>query len=334
MKRNILLSVFAVIFALCMPLMFVEDKKDIVEEPPESASPQPQISEPEDSVKGLEDSEIRFVALIDGELFDCSMEDYLPGVLAGEMPALFSEEALKAQAVAARTYIIHCMGTENPNHPEADVCDDPSCCKAFSSTDELKERWGEKFKEYWQKMTDAVEATDGEYLTYDDEAILAVFHSSSSGMTEDSKNIWAQVPYLVSVDSPEGQEDVPSFVTTVEVTQEVLKETVSGVFASADFEDDAANWVGETLLNESGRVSSITIGGVKIEGGQLRDLFDLRSTNILLEFNGEKFVFTVMGYGHGVGMSQYGANVMAKNGSDYKQILSHYYPGTTLEEAS
>lgn len=334
MKREILFSFLTVIIALCMPLMFVRDIPDAYVEPSASPSPSPEVSEDSDPIKGLEDSEIRFVSQINGELYNCSMSDYLPGVLAGEMPALFSEEALKAQAVAARTYIIHCMKTENPSHPDADVCDDPSCCKAFLSNDELKELWGDNYQEYWQKMNDAVMATDGEYLTYNDEAILAVFHSSSSGMTEDAKNIWAEVPYLVSVDSPEGQTDVPNFVSTIEVSQEDFKNKIEAVFPDASFEGEAAGWLGEAVYNDSARVSSITIGGTEVAGTQLRNIFDLRSTNFSLDYSEGKFIFTVSGYGHGVGMSQYGANVMAENGSDYKEILAHYYPGTTLEKPS
>ena len=263
-----------------------------------------------------------------------TMSDWLPGVVAGEMPALFEEEALKAQAVAARTYIMYSMGREKPAHPEADVCDDPACCKAHSTDEALREKWGESYEENMARVLEAVRSTDGEYMSYGGEVIQAVFHSSSAGRTEDSAAIWQAEPYLVSVESPETAEDVPNYVTSVTVSPEDFRAAVLAVHPEAEFGEDPAFWLGAAVRDASGRVESVDIGGAQVPGTELRTLFQLRSTAFTLDYTAEGFLFTVTGYGHGVGMSQYGANVMAEDGADYEEILTHYYPGAELTRAT
>lgn len=294
-----------------------------------SAAPKPTLS-PADAVS---DSELRFTVFDGGEIAELSMAEYLPCVLAGEMPASFEPEALRAQAVAARTYIMYCMKGRSQRHPEADVCSDASCCEAYTGQDELRELWGERYEEYWSKMVAAVVETDGQYLSYEGSPIQAVFHSSSGGRTEEGGALWSSIPYLVSVESPETAEDVPNFISSVEVTVEELTRTVQAVYPEAEFTGEPGQWIGEAELGRSGRVESLTLGGVSISGAELRAMFALRSTAFTLEFSGESFVFTVTGYGHGVGMSQYGANVMAKQGYGYDEILRHYYPNTVKEVA-
>ena len=282
---------------------------------------------------GGSDSELSFTVLSGGEVLTVTMADWLPGVVAGEMPASFEPEALKAQAVAARTYIMYSMGREKPAHPEADVCDDPACCKAHASDETLRQNWGGDYDANLAKIQEAVGSTDGEYLSYGGEVIQAVFHSSSAGKTESSGAIWQDQPYLVSVDSPETAEDVPDYVTSVTVTEADFKAAVHSLHPEAVLEGDAAFWLGAAVWDESGRVESVDIGGVLVPGTELRTMFSLRSTAFALDYTDPDFLFTVTGYGHGVGMSQYGANVMAESGSDYREILSHYYPGTQLETA-
>ncbi|MGI5935300.1 MAG: stage II sporulation protein D [Oscillospiraceae bacterium] len=333
-KRTVIISIILLLIALCLPLLFV-DKSAAQNAPQETPEPSP--SEASASANPLKnaytpgkDSTISFTSLIDGRLMKVNMDSYLPGVLAAEMPASFETEALKAQAVAARTYILFFIISENPRHPQAAVCNDASCCKAYLDEEALRERWGDKYDEYWQKMLSAVSETDGQYLIWDGQIIQAAFHSSSSGKTEDSGNVWADLPYLVSVDSPETEADVPNYITTVEVSPEDFRRTILGSFPNASLDGDPALWLGEISYNDSVRVDKATIGGLEVSGVQMRGLFSLRSTAFKLEYTGEYFLFTVTGYGHGVGMSQYGANVMAKSGKTYVEILSHYYPGTEL----
>lgn len=322
MRTIVAAALLCLITALLLPLLFSGGGQ---------AAPE---SDDAANAPGELDSELSFTVLTNGQVETVTMADWLPGVVAGEMPASFEEEALKAQAVAARTYIMYSMGREKPAHPEADVCDDPSCCKAHASDETLSEKWGSDYEANWSKIQEAVSSTDGEYMSYGGEVIQAVFHSSSAGMTEDSSAIWQAEPYLVSVDSPETAENVPDYVTSVTVSPEDFRDTVLSAYPEAEFGDDPAFWLGAAVRDASGRVESVDIGGAQVPGTQLRTLFELRSTAFTLDYTEDGFLFTVTGYGHGVGMSQYGANVMAQDGSDYEDILTHYYPGAELVHAS
>lgn len=263
----------------------------------------------------------------DGEMI-LSMTEYLTGVVAAEMPASFETEALKAQAVAARSYAMYCA--ENGKHSGGKVCTSSLCCQAYLSDSQLQRRWGTGYEKYRAKISAAVKATEGEYLSYLGAPAQAVFHSSSAGITENSANVWAYVPYLVSVSSPESEETVPNFTSLVRISPEELKSGVLSLRPGAIFPEDCAGWLGEIRRDDSGRVAGVTLGGEELSGRELRSLFLLRSTAFDLSFDNGSFLFTVVGFGHGVGMSQYGANVMAQNGADYASILAHYYPGTML----
>lgn len=277
------------------------------------------------------------VKVLDGEeVLEMSLGDYLVGVISAEMPAEFEPEALKAQAVAARTYTIYRMFLEPSSaHPEADVCTDFACCKAYSSPDALKEKWGGSYEEYHNKMLSAVTDTDGLCVTYNDEPILSVFHSSSPGMTEDSENVWGgAVPYLKSVDSMEEPDEIPKYTASVTVSSEDFAATITEAYPDADLSGEPDGWFSQTEYTDSGRLYSVNVGGCRIPATSLRSLFGLRSTAISIEVSGDDIVFTTTGYGHGVGMSQYGANSMAEKGYSYDEILSWFYTGTDIRPIS
>ncbi|NLT64628.1 MAG: stage II sporulation protein D [Clostridiales bacterium] len=338
MKRVIWASILLAMAAIIMPLMFLRENvngEDLLEElspsgQAESNSPEPSETSAKQHYERIPDKDIKFSVSENGEAREVTMADYLPYALAAEMPANFSEEALKAQAVAARTYILYCTLHENPKHPQADICTEAGCCLAYADESKLRGSWGKNFDSNIEIIRKAVTETDGQVMVYDELPILASFHSSSAGKTESGSELWGNVPYLVSVNSPETEKDVPNFVTTVEVSIDNFRETVLSYKTDAVFSENAAEWVKDTELDESGRVRSIIIGGVKLSGSEMRKLFSLRSTAFMLEFKDNIFLFTVTGYGHGLGMSQYGANVMAKNGFNYQEILEHYYPQTKL----
>lgn len=312
MKPVAFVSVIALLTALLLPLFWTSQKNT------------------EDSVH-YADSDITFLVKTETGTNAVTMADYLPGVLAGEMPALFESEALKAQAVAARTYILYRMAHPTDNHPEAPVCNDSSCCKDYLTETDLREKWGKNFEDYYEKMSTAVRETDGQYLQYAGQPIQAVFHSSSSGQTQASGDIWNDCPYLLSVESPETAADVPDLTTEVYLTPEEFRKALLEKCPDISFTDTPADWLGETVLNGSGRVESTTVCDTSIPGTAMRTVFSLRSNDYSLEYTeAGTFHFTVRGYGHGVGMSQYGANVYAKNGYTYADILAHYYPGTEL----
>lgn len=328
MRSLLAFSLAALLFALALPLTLAALAP--ASPAPQTAAPSASPSPAPLSAGARRDADITFTVLSGGETRTVTMAEWLPGVLAGEMPALFETEALKAQAVAARTFILSRMRTGTAAHPHADVCDDPGCCKAHLSEDELRARWGDNYDAWAAKMESAAEATDGQYLTYGGEAIQAVFHSSSAGRTESSAALWNALPYLVSVSSPETAEDVPDFVTESRFTVTDFAAALRNAGYDPDLSGTPDTWVQSLTEDESGRVGTAVVGGAPLTGAQMRAVFGLRSAAFTLAYQDGAFVFTVTGYGHGVGMSQYGANVMAKNGSTCAEILAHYYPGTEL----
>ena len=325
MKRCLLLSLACVFVALALPLLSVDRPAAAAEPAPlPSPSARPQLTA---------DGAVVFDVLQpDGSVRQMSMAEFLPGVLSGEMPAAFHEAALRAQAVAGRTYILSRLDRPPAAHPQAAVCTDPGCCQAFDSEERMREKWGADFERYYGKICAAVRDTEGAYLSWEGEPILACFHSSSAARTESSEAVWnGALPYLVSVSSPETAQDVPNYITTVDLSCEAFREKIWSVYPGADLSGEPAGWLGEVRREQSGRVESVIIGGIRAEAEDLRSLFSLRSAAFTPEFTGSGFRFTVTGYGHGVGMSQYGANVMAARGATWQEILGHYYPGAELK---
>lgn len=271
------------------------------------------------------------VLLDDGTVEEMTMDKYLWRVGAAEMPAGFEPEALKAQAVCARTYTLWKMAGGKHGETGADICADSSCCQAYTTPAETAERWGEQAEEYAAKIARAVAATDGQVLTYEGELIQAVFFSSSTYTTEDAVAVWGTgLPYLVSVESPEGEE-VPNYRSTVTLTAEQMKELAKTVGATLG--GDTSRWLSGISYTASGRVAELNFGEVALTGGAARSLFGLRSACFTVKENNGTFTFSVTGYGHGVGMSQYGANAMAKEGATWQDIVTHYYTGVTVQSA-
>ncbi len=249
-----------------------------------------------------------------------TMDEYLTGVLAGEMPAAFPEEALKAQAVASRSYARALM--QRGKHGESTLCAAGSCCQSYLSERERREKWGADFALYEEKLRSCVSATEGKLLYYGDSVAEACFHASSFGCTESSEAVWGQaLPYLVSVSSPESAESVPRQVSRVCFSPEELAEALG-------CEGDSG--IGKCVRDSSGRVETLELLGQSYSGRELRSLLGLRSTDFEPAFTDGQYIFTVYGYGHGVGMSQYGAKLLAEQGYDYREILAHYYPGTEI----
>jgi len=255
------------------------------------------------------------------------LEEYILGVVIAEMPASFELEALKAQAVAARTYTMNKIKNFSGNglHDAADVCTDFSHCQAYISTENSIRNWGKNASANLKKCKKAVLETSGEIMTYDNEPVKAVFHSTSSGRTENAKDVWGgNVPYLVSVES-NGETLSPSYKSEVSIKIKEFKEK---------FKEHNVNFnkqlIGNITYTQGGAVKTIEIGNKKFEGRQIRSFFNLRSSCFKIEINDETVLFKVTGNGHGVGMSQYGANYMASQGNSYKEILKKYYTGINI----
>ena len=274
-----------------------------------------------------EEGEIRLLA--GGEVRTISMEEYLTEVLLSEMPISFSMEAKKAQAVAARTFAKKKMQT--PKHENADVCEDSACCQAWTSRERLEEKFGADFETVWQSAQDAVRQTAGEVLCCKGQLIDAVYFSCSGGQTEAAVSVWGtDVPYLQSVASP-GEEFAPRFSSQVEVPAAKFAEILKGADMALHLQADAAQWLGVCVKTEGGSVARMEIGDSVFSGTELRSLFGLNSAKFTLSYQDGTFVFDVSGFGHRVGLSQYGAENMARLGFSYRTILEYYYQGAVVE---
>lgn len=265
------------------------------------------------------------------------LDEYIKGVVAAEMPAEFHIEALKAQAIAARTYAVNrsSNGEGHPDHKDAPLCTKDHC-QVYLSLEELEERHGDKWiDKYWDKIEEAVESTENLLLYYQGELISPLYHSTSGGMTEDAVNVFASdSPYLKAVESPD-EEDAPKYKSTKSLTSEEFIKKINKAFPNAKMSKE--DFLGKIKLVEktdSGRVKKLGINKDIVEGREIRDLFELNSTNFTISYdeNLDLIEIETIGYGHGVGMSQWGANAMAKNGKDYKEILKHYYSGIDIIE--
>ncbi len=243
-----------------------------------------------------------------------NLEEYVLGVVLAEMPASFEGEALKAQAVAARTYALREL-----RHKNANVCTDSGCCQAYIAP---KDYGGSKAS--LEKIRKAVNDTAGQVIIYDGTIIEATYFSCSGGRTEDALAVWGQaVPYLQAVDSP-GEEKAENFIKTVTMDTDTFSEAFGGLSGLPE------SWMGAVTYTEGGGVSRIQIGGKSYTGTEVRKILGLRSTAFMLTVIGQTVVVTTRGSGHRVGMSQYGADAMAAGGSTYAEILAHYYPETQI----
>lgn len=265
------------------------------------------------------------IQMEDGQIVEQTMAEYLWCVVAAEMPASFEPDALMAQATAARTYTLW-KALHNKAHPQANVCTDYTCCQAWISREEALERWGAQGPEYTEKLDKALRETDGVVLYYDSMPIQAVFHASSAGSTQDAVAVWGStVPYLSAVATPEGEE-APNYHTTVTMTEAQVRAALEAQGCELE-ELKPEEWLKELSYSDSGALLSAQVGGVTLRGNELRTALGLRSPSFTVEYGGDGFTFHVTGYGHGVGLSQYGANALAKQGKTWREIVSWYYTG-------
>lgn len=283
---------------------------------------------PAEVVNQSEESEVWQLEIhLTGEIVSIPVAEYLKGVVAAEMPISFEEEALKAQAVAAHTYALRLYQKNGV------LSDDPSICQAYQSTEQLKEKYKENFDKNWEKISCAVDEVAGKILTYDQQPIAAVYHSMSAGMTESSKAVWGgDLPYLQPVDSSLDKLN-PNFKTQTSLSADWTKQKLSEAFPGCNLSGNPSSWIQIISYDPSGYVADVSVGGVQTTGTKVRSALGLKSAHFSVDMSDKStFVFTTEGNGHGIGMSQYGANAMAQNGASYAEILQHYYPGATLTD--
>ncbi len=304
--------------------------------------PKPEVEHIEDiKLKQKKVKEIKDVIKIKisstGEIKELTINEYIKGVLPAEMPPEYHIEALKAQAVVARTYLYKKMSGNA--HNDADICDNPSHCQAWYSLDRLYDIWkrskGYSLEEcdmYFAKVEQAVDSTENIVVTYKDKYINAYFHACSGGKTEDVSAIWGKqnISYLKSVESL-GEEEYKNYTSKVKLTISELETKLNKSNTKRCSIDKVKEEVVEILsYTSSGRVDKVRIGGVEYKAEELRTLLGLRSTNFTVNKEGEKVIFNVKGNGHGVGMSQVGADYYAKIGYTYVDIIKHYYTGVDV----
>ncbi len=318
------------------------------------------------------DDALTVKALIGGEVQELSMKEYLTGVVAAEIPASFPDEALKAQAAAARTYTVYKMrllelGAANPDeHMGAVVCDDYHHCKAFANVEKRRAMWGEDYERYEAVIENAVTDTDGMIVKYNGEPIAAVFHSASGPRTENAADVWGtETPYLKSVQAPDGSASPNLYlncgaacrktlrfpnrmandrlqilrlasahiaqVNLVVVAASDFRETVRAAYPEAAVDGAPNTWFRDSRRSGAGGILNVLVGGVRIPGTELREMFGLNSTNFTITPKEDSIVFNTTGYGHGVGLSQYGAKELALQGRSWIEILKTYYTGVAVE---
>ncbi|MBQ9167682.1 MAG: stage II sporulation protein D [Oscillospiraceae bacterium] len=262
------------------------------------------------------------VLLDDETVSEMELDEYLVGVVLAEMPVSFETEAHKSQAVVARTYALK-RSTSQPKHSGGAVCTDSSCCQGYLSPEDYLAKGGTQ--EEINQIREAVQDTSGLVLTYEGELIEATYFSCSGGSTEDALAVWGtDIPYLQSTSSP-GEENASHYTDTVYFSKDE--------FASAlgvNLSGSAVGWLGSVTYTEGGGVNTMEIGGTVYKGTTLRQLLGLRSTAFTMMATEDGISITTRGFGHRVGMSQYGADAMAVSGSTYEEILAHYYEGAEL----
>lgn len=257
------------------------------------------------------------------------LEEYVVGVVASEMPADFEEEALKAQALTARTYIVGEL-TKNKNEmlPKGANVTDTIKHQVYKNKEELKKIWGKDYDWKIKRVTKAVKATEGEVLIHNNKPITAAFFSTSNGFTENSSDYWEdEVPYLKSVESPWDKKS-PKFTDQKTIP---ISEFEKKLGVNLDNSKDVGTIISRTAGK---RISKVNINGKEFSGREIREKLDLRSSDFSWVRKGDKIVISTKGYGHGVGMSQYGANGMAQEGKTYKDIVHHYYDSVEISNVS
>ena len=290
----------------------------------------------EDTTVSLEfsDEPYKVLDIDSGNILEVPVRDYVIGAVCAEMPASFGEEALKAQAVAAHTYAerLRIRERENPS-PElmgADFSNDTEKYQGYCPKSRIKEVYGEHFEENYKKISAAAYEVLPYIITYENAPIIAAFHSMSPGFTESAENAWGTpVDYLVEVDSRTDM-TAPKFREDKRYKAAELKAALEAAFDGVSLGDDVSQWLKILTISDSGTVLKASIEGHTVTGGQVRSALDLRSAAFEVRYEGDEAVITTKGFGHGVGMSQYGADAMAAEGSSWREIISHYYPGCSI----
>lgn len=295
-------------------------------------------AKPESAESNKKSSEsYKVLDITTGKTEEISAFDYIVGAVCAEMPATFEKEALKAQAVAAHTYAERqkekAEASPDPELGGAYFSNDSAKYQAYFTENQTKQYYGQNYDQYIKKVREAVSEVEKEIVVYKDEPIIAAFHSMSAGKTESAENVWGNnVEYLVPVNS-EDDISAPKYLEEYEFTEDEMRQRLEKAFEGIKLGEKPEKWFSEVKLSDSNTVLTIKAGDKTVSGQEIRAALSLRSAAFEISYD-KKFRITTKGYGHAVGMSQYGANSMAEKGKDYKEILEHYYPGTEIQKLS
>lgn len=319
MKKILMYIVFVIVLMITMPIVFTDNFSKTEQTSTKETTPTYEKADYGDL------NTIRLLHQDAGQVEELDFDTYLYGVVSAEMPASYELEALRAQAVVARTYTIYKI-VNGSKHENADICDSSLCCQAWISKENRLARWEENVRdEYWNKIVDCVDSTSGRYVTYQGQPINAFFHSNSGGLTELPVNVWGGgYPYLQVVQTS-GEEGYNGYSSEVEVSKDELIQKMLAKYPNFEIHFDEVNCIQILDLTESCRVKTMKIGNVSLSGVEARNLFGLKSAKFEFEITENAVKFRVTGYGHGVGLSQNGSDVLAKQGLTYQQIIQHYY---------
>ena len=333
MKKLILYIITLISICFILPAIFTNTKSNRSIET-DAKSENNTNSETEKENTNHKYSKIKLLHLKTGEIEEVILEEYLCNVVSAEMPVDFEIEALKAQVIVARTYTIYKIN--NKKHDNADICDSSSCCQAWISKDDRLSRWEEnKREENWKKIERAVNETNGKIITYEGKPINAFFHSNSGGTTEVPINVWggSGYPYLQMVETS-GEEGYTQYASEVTLFFDEILNKIKEKYSDIQIDFTKDDDIKILERTESDRVKTIKFGNHNLSGVEARTIFGLRSTNFEIEKQEDKITFKVKGYGHGVGMSQTGADSLAKQGKNAEDIIHHFYSNVELKDIS
>lgn len=279
----------------------------------------------------VESEHIKLLHIADGNVEEIGLEEYLYGVVAAEMPASYEIEALKAQAVVARTYTKYKQ--KEKKHENSDICDDSKCCQAWISKENRFARWEETEREAnWNKIVSAVDETKGKYIVYENQPINALFHSNSAGKTELPINVWGgNYPYLESVETS-GEDAYSTYSSEVIISKDELIQKMLEAYPNFSIDFKATDCMKILEYTDSNRVKTFKVGNINLSGIEARTIFGLKSTNFEFMIEENNIKFSILGYGHGVGLSQSGSDSLAKQGKKYDEIIKHYYKNVEIIE--
>ena len=326
MKKMLYYILIFTLIIFIIPAILTKKERNITAVTEETKEPQ----EEKQPIDLTSDKKIKLLHAATGEVEETNLEQYICNVVSAEMPASYELEALKAQAIVARTYTLYKV--QHPKHEEADICDSSTCCQAWLSKEDRLAKWEEKERESnWEKIVQCVSDTKGKIITYENEPINAFFHSNSGGTTETASDVWGgdNLPYLQVVQTA-GEEGYQQFSSENSFTFDELLNKLKEKYGDISIDFSKNDDIKTLDYTESGRVKTIKFGNHELSGVETRTLLGLKSTNFEFYINDNRITFVVKGYGHGVGMSQTGADSMAKEGCTAEDIIHHFYANVSI----